>query len=142
MASSEAQKRLRRSKDSEREFGKYLLQHNGPDPVLQKIASSTGRVGHITDLQFDVVSLDYAGENKRVRLPTTLMGWWDKIVQIAAKHGKQPILRIQPSNAGDHEEMHILEIERIARISDRMHKESAELRAEKEAWDKSGPEWC
>ena len=113
---SENQRRLRRSKQSERDLGHFLLEHNGEDPVWKFISSSTGRVGHITELQFDVISEDYAAENKKVKVPKTLLGWWDKIVAIAEKHGKEPLLRIEPSNEGRHEEMHIISAERHASL--------------------------
>jgi hypothetical protein len=112
MVLSDAQRRLRRSKQSERDLGKFLLAYNGPDPFYSLISSSTGRVGHITELQFDVVSIDYAAENKNVRLPKRLMVWWDQIVDIAAKHKKQPLLRIDPTNEGKHQELHIITADR------------------------------
>jgi len=118
MVLSEAKRRLRRSKQSERDLGKYLLEHNGECPVFRLISSSTGRVGHLTELQFDVASLDYAAENKNVKVPKLLMGWWDKICEISAKHGKQPLLRIDPSNEGKHREMHIITAERHAELLD------------------------
>ena len=116
MVLSENQRRIRRSKQSERDLGHFLLEHNGPDPVFKRIASSTGRVGHITELQFDVISEDYTAENKKVRVPKTLLGWWDKIVGIAVDYQKQPLLRIEPSNEGRHEEMHIITAERHATL--------------------------
>lgn len=112
MGRSEAQRRLDRSKQSERDLGHWLLEHNGECPDYQKIASSTGRVGHITELQFDVVSKHYAAENKHVKIPKKLLGWWEQIVSIAAKHGKQPLLRLDPSNDGKHPELHIITKER------------------------------
>lgn len=119
MVLNENQRRLRRSKQSERDFGKYLLRHNGPDPVFKHIASSTGRVGQITDLQFDVVSRHYAGENKLVKVPKKVLEWWVQIVNIATKHGKQPILRIVPSNDGKYPEMHIITSDRHAELLDK-----------------------
>lgn len=107
---------MRRSKQSERDLGHFLLEHNGEDPVWKFISSSTGRVGHITELQFDVISADYTAENKKVKVPKTLLGWWDKIVAIAEKHSKEPLLRIEPSNDGRHEEMHIISAERHASL--------------------------
>jgi hypothetical protein len=105
---NENQRRLQRSKQSERDFGKFLLEHDGSDPFWSQVASSTGRVGQITDLQFDVVSRTYAGENKLVKVPKKLLGWWAQIVDVAAKHNKEPLLRIVPSNEGEYEEMHII----------------------------------
>lgn len=116
MVLSEAQRRLRKSKESERELGRFLLVYNGQDPLWVNIASSTGRVGQITDLQFDVVSNDYASENKNVRVGKNLLAWWDQICMIAAKHGKYPMLRLDPTNEGKHAEMHIISAERHARL--------------------------
>lgn len=113
---SEGQRRLARSKQSERDLGKYLLRLDGPDPSFRHIASSTGRVGQITDMQFDVVSRTYAAENKQVKLNKKLLGWWDKINEVAAKHDKQPMLRIVPTNDGRHQELHIITAERHAEL--------------------------
>lgn len=111
--------RIRRSKESERDLGKFLLTHNGKDTgPLGVVASSTGRLGHLTELQIDAVSKDYAAENKNVKVPKTLLAWWDQIVRIAEKHNKQPLLRIEPSNEGKHEEMHIITAKRHAELLD------------------------
>lgn len=118
MALNENQRRLRRSKQSERDLGHWLLEHNGEDPFFMKIASSTGRVGQITDLQFDVVSKTYAAENKLVKVPKKLLGWWTQIVAVADKHNKVPMLRIVPSNEGKHPEMHIITKERHQELLD------------------------
>ncbi len=105
---NENQLRLRRSKQSERDLGKLLLEVNGHDPAYAHIHSSTGRVGHITDLQFDVVSLDYAAENKLIKVPKRLLSWWTQIGSVARVHGKKPLLRIVPSNEGKYPAMHII----------------------------------
>lgn len=99
--SSEAQRRLQRSRSSERALGRHLIENDGPDPHLAPgggIASSTGRVGHITALQYDVVSKTYAAENKQVQMPMILYKWWTLICQVAKQHGKEPLLRWEPSN--------------------------------------------
>src|SRR5688500_18208108 len=98
MVLSDTQRRLRKSKDSERTGAKWFLKHDGPDPRWAGITSSTGRVGHITNLQFDSVSLHYAMENKNVKLPIKLLNWWLQIVDVAITQGKEPVLRIEPSN--------------------------------------------
>jgi hypothetical protein len=108
MGRNENQRRLDRSKQSERDLGHWLLQHNGKCPTWGHISSSTGRVGHITDLQFDVVSTTYAAENKQVKVPVKLLRWWDQIISVAGKHGKEPMLRIVPTNEGQHEEIHMI----------------------------------
>ena len=118
MPLNESQRRLRRSKESERDLGKWLLSHNGSDPNFKHIASSTGRVGQITDLQFDVISRTYAGENKQVKVPKKLLGWWVQIIEIASRHNKVPLLRIVPSNEGKFQEMHIITRERHEQLLD------------------------
>ena len=118
MPLNDNQRRLRRSKQSERDLGHWLLEHDGRDPHFRHIASSTGRVGQITDLQFDVVSRTYAAENKQVKTPKKLLGWWDQIILVAAKHSKEPMLRIEPTNDGRHQELHIITKERHEALLD------------------------
>jgi hypothetical protein len=74
------------------------MEYDGPDPRLKGIASSTGRVGHITQLQFDVASKTYAAENKQVRLPARMFKWWLQILDVARDHDKEALLRIEPTN--------------------------------------------
>jgi hypothetical protein len=99
--SSEVQKRLRQAKDSERKLAKWLIANDGPDPVMKPgngIVSETGRVGHVTALQFDAISLHYAAENKHEKVPSTWWTYWLKIVQRADEWRKTPLLRIEPTN--------------------------------------------
>jgi hypothetical protein len=98
MPRSDAQRLIAKSKQSERDLGKWMLEHDGPDPAMRGIASSTGRVGHITQMQFDVISRTYASENKNVRLSKTFLQWWLQILDVAADRGKVPLLSIEPSN--------------------------------------------
>ena len=98
MALNDIQRRIRKSKDTERDTGKWLQKHDGIDERWQGISSSTSRVGHITQLQFDVVSKHYACEVKNVKLPATILKWWLQIVGIAATHEKDALLVIRPSN--------------------------------------------
>lgn len=98
MALNEIQKRIKKSKRSERAGGHWLDKHDGRDPKWEGVASSALRVGHITGLQFDMVSLHYAAENKNVKLPATILKWWLQIVGIANRHGKDALLRIEPTN--------------------------------------------
>jgi hypothetical protein len=95
---NEIRSRIRRSRDTERDTGKWLQKHDGIDEKWKGISSSTSRVGHITQLQFDVVSPHYACEVKNVKLPATMLKWWLQIVGIAATHGKDALLVIRPSN--------------------------------------------
>ncbi len=122
MTLSDIQRRIKRSKQSERDLGHWLLEHDGPDPRFRGIASSTGRVGHITQLQYDVVSMHYAAENKQVKLPAKIVQWWLQIIDVANSNGKDPLLRIEPTNVlvGPYRkkspEMHILTKERHAEL--------------------------
>lgn len=98
---SDAQRRLRLAKDSERELGRWQIEHDGPDPRFPPgggMVTSTGRVGHITNLQFDTLSRSYAGENKHIRLNKELLEWWVKVVSKAWDEGKEPLLRFDPAN--------------------------------------------
>jgi hypothetical protein len=95
---SEAQLRVARSKQSERDLGHWLQENDAPDSKWRNIASSTGRVGHLTGLQFDVVSLHYAAENKQVKVPARLWKWWKQLLDVASTQGKDALLRIEPTN--------------------------------------------
>lgn len=121
---SEAKRRLRRAKDSERRLARWLMTNDGPDPVFKPgggIVSSTGRTGHVTAMQIDALSLHYTAENKNERmgsllwtqwnavvrdgsqivhstLPAELGRYWLKIVQKSQEWGKAPLIRIEPSN--------------------------------------------
>lgn len=98
---TEAQARLRKSKESERRLGKWLIEHDGIDPKWRPgggLSSSAGRVGHITELQLDCISLTYGAENKQMVVPAVLWGFWRKVVHRAREQGKQPLLRWEPTN--------------------------------------------
>jgi hypothetical protein len=84
---------------------------------MRGIASSTGRVGHITQLRYDVTSATYVAENKQVKLPAKWLQWWLQINDIATQQSKEALLRIDPSNLplGSRKtipEMHIITKER------------------------------
>lgn len=98
MVLSDIQRRIKRSKQSERNLGHWLEKHDGIDPQWARIASSALRVGHVTNLQFDVVSKHYAAEVKNVKLPATILKWWLQINQVATAHGKDALLYIEPTN--------------------------------------------
>jgi hypothetical protein len=90
---------LRRSKDSERKFAKWLVEHDGPDPRLHgTLTTSTGRVGHITNIRADCLSRSFLGENKNVILPATLGKWWQLICEKAIEWHKDPVLHWEPPN--------------------------------------------
>jgi len=99
--SSEAKRRLRRSKDAERRAGKWLLQHNGADPKMSPgngIISTTGRIGQNTQMMADLWSRDYIGEVKNIIVWAQLWGFWKKIVDRSIEYGKEPVLIIDPNN--------------------------------------------
>lgn len=109
---------VRYAKESERDGGKWFLEHDGPDvPPMNPgggIVTDTGRVGHIPELQYDLHSRSYATENKHVRLNQTWVTWWIKVIERAARAGKAPCLRIDPSNKPSVPVMHIITEERHA----------------------------
>ena len=98
MPLNDIQRRIKKSKQTERNAGHWLQEHDGEDPMWKNVASTAARVGHITGLQFDVVSKTYAVECKNVKLPATIMKWWLQINQVAQTHGKEPLLYIEPTN--------------------------------------------
>lgn len=121
MPLNDTQRRLRRAKQSERDLGHWLQKHDGPDPRLKGIASSTGRVGHITQMRYDVTSKTYAAENKQVKLPARILNWWLLINDVAATAGKEALLRIEPTNLplGSRKripELHVITAERHAEL--------------------------
>jgi hypothetical protein len=87
-----------RAKRSERFIAKDTQSADGPDPNFKHIASSTGRVGHITALQFDAVSRSYVIENKNRVMPTWLIKAWVQINQRAVDFSKEAFLHIDPPN--------------------------------------------
>jgi hypothetical protein len=98
MPLSEVRKIQRRAKQFERDTGHWALEYDGPDPLWSRVTSTTGRTGHITNLQMDVVSMNYAIECKNVKVSATIQNWWRQIQEVASKHGKEPLLVILPSN--------------------------------------------
>lgn len=122
IVAGDIQRRIKRSKQSERDLGHWLLEHDGPDPRMAGITSSTGRVGHITQLQYDVASLHYAAENKQIKLPARFLQFWLQIIDVANSAGKNPLLRIEPTNVlvGQFRkkapELHIITAERHAEL--------------------------
>ncbi len=121
MPLSDIQRRIKRSKQSERDGGHWLLEHDGADPRWAHVASSAGRVGHITGLQFDMVSNHYTCENKQIKLPVKFLQFWMQIVDISVTHGKDALLRIEPTNVlvGPRKKapiMHIITEERHAEL--------------------------
>jgi hypothetical protein len=87
-----------RAKRSERSIAKKMTAVDGPDPAYKHIASSTGRVGHITALQVDAISRSYVTENKNRVMPTWLIKAWLQINQRAVDFNKDAFLHIDPPN--------------------------------------------
>jgi hypothetical protein len=98
VALSDIQRRIKRSKQAERNIGHWLQKNDGEDPRWKNIASSAGRVGHLTGLQFDAVSKTYAAESKQIKLPAKLLQFWIQIIDVAIAQGKEPLLYIEPTN--------------------------------------------
>lgn len=93
-----ARKIRRRAKDSERGIARRMLEADGPDPNFARIASSTGRIGHITGIRVDAVSKNYFTENKNRKLPTWLVDAWLLINQRARDFDKHALLHVEPPN--------------------------------------------
>jgi len=89
---------MRRSKNSERNIARRMKDIDGEDPAWSKISSSTGRVGHLTGLQFDAISRRYVIENKNRLLPLWLIKAWVQILQKGADFDKHALLHLEPPN--------------------------------------------
>lgn len=88
----------RRATTSEREAVRRMVTVDGPDPAYKNITSSTGRVGHITGMQIDGISLNYVIENKNRTMPAWINKAWIQILQRAEDFNKHALLHIEPSN--------------------------------------------
>lgn len=93
-----ARKIRRRAKDSERNVARRMLEADGPDPNFAKIASSTGRIGHITGIRVDAVSKNYFTENKNRKVPSWMTAAWLLINQRARDFDKHALLHVEPPN--------------------------------------------
>jgi hypothetical protein len=89
---------IRRSKNSERTIAKRMVAVDGADPQYAKIATSTGRIGHITNIRVDAISRSYVTENKNRSLPSWLTGAWLLINQRAEDFDKHALLHLDPPN--------------------------------------------
>jgi hypothetical protein len=111
---------LRRSKRSERDLAKWQQEHDGPDPKYKHLTTSTGRIGHITQLEADTLSKHYLGENKNEIVPKKWLLYWQKINSHAVEWGKDALLRFEPSNRDDVDhrlpDMHIITPSRHAEL--------------------------
>lgn len=89
---------MRRSKTSERGIAQRMVDADGHDPMFRHIATSTGRIGHITNIRVDAVSLHYVTENKNRVLPTWMIAAWLLINQRAEDFDKHALLHLDPPN--------------------------------------------
>lgn len=66
--------------------------------------------------------MTYAAENKQVKVPAKLFGWWRQICDIAVQQGKDALLRIEPTNTDVQgrkiraQDLHIITAERHAEL--------------------------
>lgn len=88
----------RRSKKSERNIAARMTAVDGVDPQYEKITTSTGRVGHITNIRVDAISKHYVTENKNRGLPSWLINAWVLINQRAEDFDKYSLLHLDPPN--------------------------------------------
>ena len=95
---NEARRLRRRAKDSERGIARRMLEADGADPAFKNIASSTGRIGHITGIRVDAVSKNYVTENKNRKVPTWMIDAWILIQQRAHDFNKNALLHVEPPN--------------------------------------------
>lgn len=95
---SDAKRLQRRAKDSERDIAKRMVAADGADPAFRNIASSTGRIGFITGMMVDAVSMTYVTENKNRKMPTWVIDAWVKINQRGVDFDKNVLLHIDPPN--------------------------------------------
>lgn len=93
-----ARKLRRRAKDSERGIARRMQDVDGPDPAFRNIASSTGRIGHITGMRIDAISRSYVTENKNRKMPSWLIAAWVLINQRAVDFNKNALLHVDPPN--------------------------------------------
>jgi hypothetical protein len=96
--SANAKKLIRRSKQSERDIARRMVNADGPDPAFRNIASSTGRIGFITGIRVDAISRSYVTENKNRKMPTWLIAAWILINQRAVDFEKNALLHVDPPN--------------------------------------------
>lgn len=75
-----------------------MLVVDGPDPAFKNIATSTGRIGHISGIRVDAVSKSYVTENKNRKVPTWMIDAWVLINQRAIDFNKNALLHVEPPN--------------------------------------------
>jgi len=106
----------RKGKVLEREVGRWLLEHDGPCPVWGEMASENARVGHITELGFDIISQSYAAEAKhREAAPQWIFKAAGQVEELAQKHGKNSLLVLK-KDARSYPVLHCISPERHAEL--------------------------
>jgi len=109
-----------KGKKYERQACKWGLEHaGGVHPLVKQIASSTGRVGHYTDLQIDGVFEKYSLECKeKINLPKWFLKGVEQAFNAVKTYQNQPLIVLyNPSNGGkkteaDRDCLHIISKER------------------------------
>lgn len=86
----------RRWQRSERKLRDWLNEHNGPD-TNTGWSRVRGHIGPVSQFQFDQVSRTYAAEGKNVKMPVTLIRWWQQVCQVADDWSKAPMIRWEPT---------------------------------------------
>jgi hypothetical protein len=120
-----ARKLRRRAKDSERGIARRMVAVDGVDPAFSKIASSTGRIGHISGIRVDAVSLHYVTENKNRKIPSWMALAWTLINQRAFDFNKHALLHIEAPNVPRDVQLNgvRLKIDTMAIITQTRHEE-------------------
>jgi len=95
--------RSQKWKLSERESSVFLRDEDGqdPDPTIQQLQTSTGRLGHLTSLGYDTSSKHYVGEVKRRVLPAWIIEAWVQINQIGLRRKRHPVLFLHIADTQD-----------------------------------------
>lgn len=82
-------------KNDERTVSRWFQENDGINSLFRRISTSSGRLGHLTHLQFDSASKSYAIEVKRREsAPAWLSGAWSQVNQVAAEQRLRPVLVI------------------------------------------------
>lgn len=72
----------------------WLVKMDEPDPKLRRLYSTKGRVGKVTQLQYDGAAKRWVGETKLRDLPKWLLVAWEQVQSIAAREHKYPVLML------------------------------------------------
>lgn len=81
----------------ERTTCRAMLEHDGPNEMFTKmrLTTSTGRLGHLVELQLDGASKSYAVECKRYATGLGMLKkWWGQVQQLADTYHLSPLLAL------------------------------------------------